>query len=34
MKIFLDTNIFIEYIEERKEVDAVEQIDAMHNRSR
>ncbi|MBR1682406.1 MAG: PIN domain-containing protein [Bacteroidaceae bacterium] len=26
MKIFLDTNIFIEYIEERKEVDAVEKI--------
>ena len=26
MKIFLDTNIFLEYIEERQEVDSVEQI--------
>ena len=26
MKIFLDTNIFIEYIEERQEVDHVEKI--------
>ncbi len=26
MKIFLDTNIFIEYIEERKQVEAVASI--------
>ena len=26
MKIFLDTNIFLEYIEERQDVDSVEQI--------